>query len=211
MPDVADTPRIRRHQRTRDAILEAARRLLVTKGQDGLSVRAIARAIDFSPAALYEYFDGKDGILEALGAEALDQLEIQLRDVPRDMPAQPRLEAYCHTYIQFALEETPYFWLLAGPVSSTQQKPQEKSLHHILFPNLLRAVRDLLSEALGRTAPLLTAERTALGIWSLSHGMAMLQLTQLSQHRADFSAANQLLIRDLLASATQPRKADPIS
>lgn len=55
------TPRERRAQRTRDAILEAARGIISKKGVEALSIRSIADAIDYSPAGLYEYFgSGRD-------------------------------------------------------------------------------------------------------------------------------------------------------
>ena len=51
-----------RHQRIRDQILRAARELLLENGHDNFSLRGIARRVQYSPAALYEYFDNKDEI-----------------------------------------------------------------------------------------------------------------------------------------------------
>ena len=50
----------------RAAILDEARRLLTEEGASALSMRAIARALGYSPAALYEYFPGKEDIFNAL-------------------------------------------------------------------------------------------------------------------------------------------------
>ena len=61
--DEVSTPRERRAQRTRDAILEAARQIIGKDGIDGLSTRGIADAIDYSPAGLYEYFGSKEEII----------------------------------------------------------------------------------------------------------------------------------------------------
>ncbi|MCB0105373.1 MAG: TetR family transcriptional regulator, partial [Caldilineaceae bacterium] len=44
------TPRERRALRTREAILDAARKIISKDGVDGLSMRNIADAIDYSPA-----------------------------------------------------------------------------------------------------------------------------------------------------------------
>ncbi|MCB0131629.1 MAG: helix-turn-helix transcriptional regulator, partial [Caldilineaceae bacterium] len=41
------SPRARRHQRTHDAILDAARQIINEQGTDALSMRAIAKAIDY--------------------------------------------------------------------------------------------------------------------------------------------------------------------
>ncbi|MCB0074139.1 MAG: helix-turn-helix transcriptional regulator, partial [Caldilineaceae bacterium] len=48
------TTRERRALRTREAILDAARQIISRQGADALSMRAIAKAIDYSPAGLYE-------------------------------------------------------------------------------------------------------------------------------------------------------------
>jgi AcrR family transcriptional regulator len=52
------TPRQRRHLRTKDAILDAARQIIAEEGADNLSMRGIAERIDYSAAGLYEYFGG---------------------------------------------------------------------------------------------------------------------------------------------------------
>lgn len=46
--------------RTRDAILDAARRLFAEKGYDGTTVRDIAAAAGIDPAMVIRYFGGKD-------------------------------------------------------------------------------------------------------------------------------------------------------
>ena len=40
-------------------ILRAARKIVIENGFDRVSLRAIARRIDYSPAALYEYYPGE--------------------------------------------------------------------------------------------------------------------------------------------------------
>ena len=71
------TPRQRRHLRTKDAILDAARQIIATEGAEKLSMRAIAKRIDYSPAGLYEYFGSKDvltgnGLMELSPSEELE-------------------------------------------------------------------------------------------------------------------------------------------
>ena len=55
-----------RHQRIRGQILQAAKELLLENGHDNFSLRGIARRVQYSPAALYEYFDNKDHIIDEL-------------------------------------------------------------------------------------------------------------------------------------------------
>ena len=48
-----------RRQQLRQAILDAAQGIISQGGVGSLNMRAIARAINYSPAAIYEYFDSK--------------------------------------------------------------------------------------------------------------------------------------------------------
>ena len=71
------SPRAKRHQRTRDAILEAARHIVHEDGIGGLSMREIARRIEYSPAGLYEYFGSKEEIIDAICEEGFRRLTMQ--------------------------------------------------------------------------------------------------------------------------------------
>ena len=48
--------REREKQELREKILEKAREILIKEGQDNLSIRNIATAIEYSPATIYLYF-----------------------------------------------------------------------------------------------------------------------------------------------------------
>src|SRR5690348_7814861 len=59
----------RERTKTRQAILDAARDLFVKQGFEQVSIRKIAERIEYSPAAIYSYFPGKDDIFYALAEE----------------------------------------------------------------------------------------------------------------------------------------------
>jgi AcrR family transcriptional regulator len=59
----------RERTKVRQAILDAARDLFVKQGFDQVSIRKIAERIEYSPAAIYSYFPGKDDIFFALAEE----------------------------------------------------------------------------------------------------------------------------------------------
>src|SRR5262245_52695197 len=61
-------------QEMRGAILAEARRLLTEQGAEAVSMRAIARAIGYTPGALYEYFPAKEDVFHALYFEGTDGL-----------------------------------------------------------------------------------------------------------------------------------------
>jgi len=59
----------RERELVRQAILDAARALFITEGYSQVSIRKIAERIEYSPAAIYSYFAGKDDIFLALAEE----------------------------------------------------------------------------------------------------------------------------------------------
>ncbi|GAA0271147.1 TetR/AcrR family transcriptional regulator [Cryptosporangium japonicum] len=82
------TRRERLRAETVEEIQTTARRMLVSDGYDGLSLRAIARAMGMSAPALYRYYASREELISAL----VDELKIELTtalETVRD--AQPDL------------------------------------------------------------------------------------------------------------------------
>ena len=52
-------PRARRRARQREQILTTARRLVLEGGLEALTIQGLARALDYTPGALYRIRDGK--------------------------------------------------------------------------------------------------------------------------------------------------------
>jgi AcrR family transcriptional regulator len=74
--------RTRDRARTEEAILAAARNVLVEKGFGGWGVNAIARAAGCDKQLIYRYYGGLDGLAEALGTEIARETERALAAVP---------------------------------------------------------------------------------------------------------------------------------
>jgi AcrR family transcriptional regulator len=76
---------------TRERILDAAEALFARNGLAGTPVRDIARAVELTPASLYNHFDGKQAIYDAVLERGVGPLlalltELAARDhTPRDM------------------------------------------------------------------------------------------------------------------------------
>jgi AcrR family transcriptional regulator len=107
-----------RRERVRDAtVLEikgTARRLLVEDGPEALTLRAIAREMGMTPAALYRYFPSHDEIVAALCQDVLDEITRTLeraRDaVAADDPVG-RLMAACREFRRWSLAHPREFQL----------------------------------------------------------------------------------------------------
>ena len=94
--------RERRHGDTRDEILLAAREVLLERGAADLSLREIARRAEFSPGALYRYFDNKDDVIKALADKAMGALLAEFDRVPAGLPPDERALELGMAYLEFA-------------------------------------------------------------------------------------------------------------
>lgn len=72
----------RQRAANRAAIIEAARRVSLRAGTNGLSLRAVAAEAGYAPASVYEYFRNRAELVLALAAEDLGQLAKLLREQP---------------------------------------------------------------------------------------------------------------------------------
>lgn len=74
--------RTRDRSRTEEAILNAARSVLVEKGFGGWGVNGIARAAGCDKQLIYRYYGGLDGLAEALGTQVAQETEAALAALP---------------------------------------------------------------------------------------------------------------------------------
>lgn len=170
------TPRQRRRKKTKQAILQTAQQLIAENGAEGLSLREIARRIDYSPAGLYEYFKSKDEIVAAVIDEGFERLNTYLKRVPTGLPPGERLVELGMAYLAFARHYPEHFVLIfttlpTGEVPPDKLDREERSTFNILVEAVQTAVE------LGEFKPPAdyNLNEIAYTMWALVHGMALLQ------------------------------------
>ena len=103
----------RERRQVRQAILGAARELFVAEGYRNVSMRKIAERIEYSPAAIYGYFPGKDDIFFALAEEGFRILvELGLAATQRVDDPLERLRRGLWAFYQFSKVHPEYFELM---------------------------------------------------------------------------------------------------
>lgn len=127
----------------RSAILDAARRLVTTRGYQQMTVQDILDELQISKGAFYHYFSSKPAVLEALIERMLDEVERVLLPIVYD-PALPALEKFQQFFDASAR------WKRA-------QKRLVLALLHVWYADDNAIVRQKLrATGLKRVAPLLT-------------------------------------------------------
>jgi AcrR family transcriptional regulator len=188
------TPRQRRRQKTKQNILQTAQKLVREKGLAGLSIREIARRIDYSPASLYEYFDSKDELIAAIRASGMERLCATFNRVPANLPASQRLVEMSLAYVGFALRNPEQFLLMFGSLPAEQSSLEDPGADQSPYGVLLTTVRTAIETG---EFPVTTdgeAEGVAYSLWALMHGRAMLQLAFLRNFQTDFEGIHRWAI-----------------
>ena len=187
------TTRERRAERTRKAILDAAADIISERGPYNLSLREVARRIDYSPAGLYEYFGGKDEIIAAVVEEGFGRFATYLGSVSADLPARDYLLELGMSYIQFAVENPQHFMLIFNTMNVHQSQHDAEYISEGTFGLLLTGIQRAVDE--GEFDGSLDVTGTAFGAWSLVHGMATLRLTHVDGDAYDLDGAAELNLR----------------
>lgn len=199
------TPRERRHERTKEAILTAARQLIAERGADNLSLRAIARRIDYSPAALYEYFDSKEAIVDTLCDQGNARLSRYLRRVPVDLPFEEYMVQLLEAYIDFARQNPELYSLMFTQLTIGVSEVPVEFHPDDSFTILIRAVQRGHDEGLFQVGDDYGVFEIAYSLWAMAHGMAMLQVNYMRDFNFDFESADRQTVQVFLNGLKQRR------
>jgi AcrR family transcriptional regulator len=104
--------RARRHEATRQEILEAAWALARERGLTGWSLREVAAAVGMRAPSLYVYFDSKDAIYDAMFSQGYEQLLARVDALPTGGGPTEILRRAAHSYFEFCVEDPARYQLL---------------------------------------------------------------------------------------------------
>jgi AcrR family transcriptional regulator len=199
------TPRTKRHLRTKQAILEAARAIIAEDGPAALSMRALADRIDYSAAGLYEYFGSKEEIIAAVCDEGQRYLYDAMSAADPGLPPVDYLYQIGLAYIRFALEHPDYFLLMftVAPPPDIAAVPEEAVKEAMqaegsAYGILVQAIRRGIDEGAFPVRPGFGLDEMAYAAWTLVHGVAMLRTTALRYYPADLAANDHQVLENFM-------------
>ncbi|MCU1616490.1 MAG: transcriptional regulator, TetR family [Frankiales bacterium] len=117
LPAGSPNRRDRLRAETVQEIKDTARRVLVQRGVDGLSLRAVAREMGMTAPALYRYFSSRENLVENIVVDLYDELCAELgQAVDAARPATPpvQLLAASRAFRRWATTRRAEFGLLFG-------------------------------------------------------------------------------------------------
>jgi AcrR family transcriptional regulator len=125
-------------ERLRLEILEAAARLLSELGgEQGLTIRGVARAAGIAPASIYQHFADKAALVKGLLDYDYELLSAAMAQADAACPPDAvldRVRAQVRAYCQFALDSPGHYRLMINnrPVSQPRSGPLVEIVHKVV-------------------------------------------------------------------------------
>ncbi|MBI5362174.1 MAG: TetR/AcrR family transcriptional regulator [Planctomycetes bacterium] len=196
--------RLRERAHVQERILAAARDLFAQHGYEAVTLRRIAAAIEYTPAAIYVHFEDKEDLIRTLCVRDFDELARTFAGLAPITDARARLERIAEEYVRFGLEHPNQYRLMF--MNPACVKPDEETLQKKGDPmrDGYSFVRQAFEQAI--VARKLEPEHTDADLltqtyWAGLHGLIALEIALASDPWVawrDVKARVDLLVRSQL-------------
>ena len=162
------------HGNLREALIEAALRLIREKGPGGFTFAEAARAAGVSPAAPYRHFRDRDELMADVARRGFEAFAAGLQaawDQGRPAP-RAALDRVCSAYLEFAAKQPAAYAAMFEAGLRINDHPQLRIAADDAFAVLREACDAVIGTFPSGHRP--PALMVALHIWSLAHGIASL-------------------------------------
>src|SRR3954469_16969378 len=167
------------HGNLKEALIEAAQRFIAERGLGGFTLADAAKLVGVTPAALYRHFRGREALVAEVAFRGFDELAKRLgKALQSEGTALERFTRMGEIYLAFAEQEPGYYAAMFAPRLGEERKPgvTNSAKNAQLAP--VEGPFDLLVKGLASTFPEgfggVDPRFIAIEVWSLAHGLAML-------------------------------------
>jgi AcrR family transcriptional regulator len=157
-------------ERLRGEILDAAIALIADRGDEAVSMRAIARAVGVTPPAVYLHFADKRELMLAVLEHVFADLGRALESADTSEEPRERVRALVRAYVRWGIAH-PGRYKISYEGAIARQLPPDAE-RQFARPHLERLGAAVA--ALGRDDALRTATR----LWACAHGVVSLRLNK---------------------------------
>jgi AcrR family transcriptional regulator len=170
-------PKTYHHGSLREALLQAAERILERDGIQGLTLRAAAREAGVTHAAPKTHFGDMTGLLSELAAVGFAQFVATMQaNVRASDPPDQRMAAIGRGYVTFARSHPGLFLLMFRSERLDMRRPALRDAVAASSRVLSGAVGAVREESVATATLTLSQAASIVRAWSLVHGFAMLLL-----------------------------------
>lgn len=206
-PASAKTESPYHHGALREALLQAAERVLEREGLSGLTLRAVAREAGVSHAAPTHHFGDLTGLISELAAVGFRQFNIAMASAD-DTATTPleRALARPKAYVAYAQAHPGMYGIMFRTERLDYSRPSLHEAAEASFAGLANAVGMMRQEQISGDALTLNQGAAIARAWSMVHGFTMLlldgRLEDILERLPDGTTAERLLEAMLTAPVT---------
>jgi AcrR family transcriptional regulator len=165
------------HGALRDALLEAAERVLERDGLAGLTLRAVAREAGVSHAAPTHHFGDLTGLVSELAAIGFRQFSAAMAGAcDRSRPPMEQARARAHAYVNYAQAHPGLYGLMFRTERLDMSRPSLHEAANASFAGFAGTIGASRHEPISAQALTLDQGAALVRAWSLVHGFTMLLL-----------------------------------
>ncbi len=187
-PSVWELRRERERLEMTERIMDAAREMFVRDGYEAVTLRKIAEAVEYSPGAIYKYFQDKQSLVSAIIRKDSQDLRQHLLECQTQEDPLERLVEMARRYATWGMMHPNHYRLMLVPPPAwadqdrelriQEQTPLEQEALSVLYVIVKDAMeRGLLKEKY--TEPALVAAT----LWAGIHGVVLLEITMTPKDR----------------------------
>jgi AcrR family transcriptional regulator len=162
----------------RQKILDAARELFAERGYQAVTMREIAKRIEYSATALYKHFVDKEALVRELCRHDFDALAVRFIEVAGSGGPFERFTRVGLVYLDFAARHPQHYRMMfmggLPPVAPSDGERDDPTHNAYVFLRALTA--DLVRTGFVRPE-LEDVDLVAQTAWAIVHGAAALELT----------------------------------
>jgi AcrR family transcriptional regulator len=176
-PASAKTETPYHHGALREALLQAAERVLERDGLAGLTLRAVAREAGVSHAAPTHHFGDLTGLLSELAAVGFRQFNAAMAAACETAPTPlARALARPKAYVAYAQAHPGMYGIMFRTERLDYSRPSLNEAAEASFAGLANAVGTMRQEQISGDALTLSQAAAIARAWSMVHGFTMLLL-----------------------------------
>jgi AcrR family transcriptional regulator len=168
---------IQQKEAVREAILNAAKCIIVKEGWQAVSIRKIADAIGYSLPVVYNHFENKDAILEEFVKQGFDMLsEVMLVTKTQYAASTQQLTHMAIAYFEFAFAQREYYQMMFGLGMPSCERVHQITEIAKFSSILIETIQELSND-------LVVNEVTKLKFhtfWSILHGLSSINMVNMT-------------------------------
>lgn len=162
------------HKNLKEEIIRTSLDFIGQKGYESISLREIAAKIGVAHTAIYHHYKNKNDLLADIAANEFENLvaSVKKRNARSNERSFERLFNYGNMYVEYSLENPNLFKLMLGKQPfELSEYPRLVALAAEALSYLVEIVKECQDDGIVKKGDPL---KISLGIWSMSHGLAML-------------------------------------